>query len=307
MFKIFYDSLFKPKNIVNHVDSEPKRKFIGFLILTLLLLIIPSSLINIFSNKFTNEENEKIIGEIKKVDPILYKIVDNKLVYTGSGPSQVQHFIVDKNDISITSLNMKVKCIYFLFSLDYDNVVLSNIEDTCYIVLLSEEKVDIIYHQGVKKVNGAVNLASNENSNDLVIKTIKYECSAVNFNYTEVEDKYLYSTNVYNFCSLIYNQLDTKYVMIMTLYVASNLVMNLLLSIVVTIAILGLFFRFMGVPFGKVIKITFLSYTPYVIGTLLSICFGSYLLSALGEMIALFYTYRTMKTYSLLKLLLDKK
>lgn len=306
MFKIFYDSLFRPRNIVNHVENEPKRKFIGFLLLTLLIISVPFILINVFSSKFSNNENELIISQIKSFEPIEYKILDNKLVYTGEGDAPTQKVKIDKNSITLTISNANIECIYLVFSLN-ENQGLSSIEEASYVISLKENNIDVIYHPGNSKTSGSIDLAFNKNKESKLIKQINYECGNLNFNYKEVKDKNVYSIGIYNFCNSIYKKLDTRFIIVTTLITIGYIVISLVVDLLITVALLSFFFRVLNVPFGKIIKISFLCYTPAVIATVLAFCFGSNFIAIIGEVISLIYTYRTIKSYSLLKLLTQNK
>lgn len=310
MFKIFYDSLFRPKNIVNHVDEKSNSKFIGFLILTVILLILPTFLINIFSSRLSIGENKAIVDGIKMVEPIQYKIENNKLVYTGSDLTpKTQQFKINSKSISLTAITTDTKVlntnyIYFTFSTNNDQG-LSSILETCYVVALKEDGVDIIFHYGTKNISGAENLAiwGNNSSGDKVVKTLPYECKDVNFNYTELTDKYLFSSNIYDFFSTIYDRLDTAYIFTASFIMIANNVGSVILNMVILVILLYAVFRIMRVSFGKIIKIAFLCYTPYILGIVLSMCFGGNLIMIIGEIVTFIYIYRTLRNYSLLKLL----
>lgn len=448
MFKIFYDSLFKPKNIINHIDNEPKRKFAGYLIFMLLLLIIPTMVLVILGCDYTNEENNLVVENIKvkeisennpiydkvieyriednelvykdnkvsnngimelsimeniedannsisqfvKIDGMMinlneaknsikplyfvfcldetydfqdileesyvvflkknkmdfllhtnstnkiikkdleyncgnvnfnitkenkttfykginnfcnflyekldgnykiynnvieYKIEENRLVYTGTNENKLQYVRINSDAVNLVALKNKVKSFYLIFSLK-GNYSFEEINEDCYAIVLEEDKMKLISHS---------------QKNDEIIKELKYECGNVNFNYLE-NDKYVFNNDVYNFCNSIYKHVNKDYVVYTVGFNILAMLVNLVISIGSVLLILGLFFRFMKVPFGKMVKITLLSYAPYVVGIILTIFFDSNIFSYIGEAIALFYTYRTMKNYSLLRLLL---
>lgn len=310
MFKIFYDSLFRPKNIVNHVDEKSNSKFVGYLILTLLLIVLPIFLINIFSNKLSTGENKAIVEGIKAVEPIQYKIENNKLVYTGASITpKTQQFKINSKSISLTNITFDTKAlsteyIYFVFS-TIDDQGLSSIGETCYVVSLKENGVDIIFHNGTKNVQGAENLSiwGNNSSGDKIVKSLPYSSKDVNFNYTEVTDKYLFSSNIYNFFSTIYDRLDTNYIITVSVFVIANYIGNIIINMAILIVLLYAVFRIMRVSFGKIVKIAFLCFTPYVLGVVLSMCFNSNLVMIIGEIVTFIYIYRTLRNYSLLKIL----
>ena len=316
MFKIFYDSLFRPKNIVDHVDEKSNSKFVGYLILTLLLIVLPIFLINIFSNKLSTGENKAIVEGIKAVEPIQYKIENNKLVYTGASITpKTQQFKINSKSISLTAFNsltaiiidtktLSTDYIYFVFS-TIDDQGLSSIGETCYVVSLKENGVDIIFHNGTKNVQGAENLSiwGNNSSGDKIIKSLPYSSKDVNFNYTEVTDKYLFSSNIYNFFSTIYDRLDTNYIITVSVFVIVNDIVNIIINMAILIVLLYAVFRIMRVSFGKIVKISFLCFTPYVLGVVLSRCFNSNLVMIIGEIVTFIYIYRTLRNYSLLKIL----
>lgn len=310
MFKIFYDSLFRPKNIVDHVDEKSNSKFVGYLILTLLLIVLPIFLNNIFSNKLSTGENKAIVEGIKAVEPIQYKIENNKLVYTGASITpKTQQFKINSKSISLTTITFDTKAlsteyIYFVFS-TIDDQGLSSIGETCYVVSLKENGVDIIFHNGTKNVQGAENLSiwGNNSSGDKIIKSLPYSSKDVNFNYTEVTDKYLFSSNIYNFFSTIYDRLDTNYIITFSVFVIANYIGNIIINMAILIVLLYAVFRIMRVSFGKIVKIAFLCFTPYVLGVVLSMCFNSNLVMIIGEIVTFIYIYRTLRNYSLLKIL----
>ncbi|MGM9899681.1 MAG: hypothetical protein ACI32E_03760 [Bacilli bacterium] len=310
MFKIFYDSLFRPKNIVDHVDEKSNSKFVGYLILTLLLIVLPIFLNNIFSNKLSTGENKAIVEGIKAVEPIQYKIENNKLVYTGASITpKTQQFKINSKSISLTTITFDTKAlsteyIYFVFS-TIDDQGLSSIGETCYVVSLKENGVDIIFHNGTKNVQGAENLSiwGNNSSGDKIVKSLPYSSKDVNFNYTEVTDKYLFSSNIYNFFSTIYDRLDTNYIITVSVFVIANYIGNIIINMAILIVLLYAVFRIMRVSFGKIVKIAFLCFTPYVLGVVLSMCFNSNLVMIIGEIVTFIYIYRTLRNYSLLKIL----
>lgn len=310
MFKIFYDSLFRPKNIVDHVDEKSNSKFVGYLILTLLLIILPIFLINIFISKLSTGENKAIVEGIKAVEPIQYKIENNKLVYTGAGITpKTQQFKINSKSISLTAITIDTKTlstdyIYFVFS-TIDDQGLSSIGETCYVVSLKENGVDIIFHNGTKNVSGAENLSiwGNNSSGDKIVKSLPYSSKDVNFNYTEVTDKYLFSSNIYNFFSTIYDRLDTNYIITASVIVIVNNIGSIIINMAILIVLLYAVFRIMRVSFGKIVKISFLCFTPYVLGVVLSMCFNSNLVMIIGEIVTFIYIYRTLRNYSLLKIL----
>ena len=312
MFKIFYDSLFRPKNIVDHVDEKSNSKFVGYLILTLLLIVLPIFLINIFSSKLSTGENKAIVEGIKAVEPIQYKIENNKLVYTGAGITpKTQQFKINSKSISLTATAitfdtkaLSTEYIYFVFS-TIDDQGLSSIGETCYVVSLKENGVDIIFHNGTKNVQGAENLSiwGNNSSGDKIVKSLPYSSKDVNFNYTEVTDKYLFSSNIYNFFSTIYDRLDTNYIITASVIVIVNNIGSIIINMAILIVLLYAVFRIMRVSFGKIVKISFLCFTPYVLGVVLSMCFNSNLVMIIGEIVTFIYIYRTLRNYSLLKIL----
>ena len=303
MFKIFFDTLARPRHIIDHVDEKPAIKFIGFLILTAIILVLPSITLNLGSFHFPDDEQKLVINEIRKADDIEYKIENNQLIYTGTNTQSNQTLKFENYAflVTLTSINIPTTT-YVVFSESGENYLKNIDNENAVIVLLTKNMVKIISHYKQPDKSGMTTLVATSSKEDRIIKEFKYDTYNVNFNKSE-ENKTVFENNIYFFCDYLYDQLKTKYLILSTSTLIIMIVRNLLISIATTLLITGLFFRFMGVPFGKMLKIVFLCYTPYVLGSALAVCFGVDFLAILGEVIALFYTYRTMKTYSLLLLL----
>lgn len=306
MFKIFYDTLVRPKKIVNHVDEKKPLKFFGFILLTIIILVLPSLIINILSTTISDEELATVVETIESVDDINYKIENNKLICTTeSAEPVVLRFPPNSFILTFVALGFE-KPIYVIFSAEDVNYEKLVVEDSSYVVLLLNDHVEVLNYKKPQVVNGQTNLSGNvfeqQADNEQLIKSFAYDTYNLNFNKSEVSDTRL-NTDLYYFCDFLYGKLDSKYILLTSFSILFTVLQNLIISIATTLLITGLFFRFMGVPFKKMLKITFLCYTPYVVGSSLSVCFGISAFSIIGEIIALIYTYRVMRTYSMIIIL----
>ena len=138
MFKIFYDTLARPREIVNHVDNKSKGKFIGFIILLILLLVIPYFISQIEAYNFSSEEARNVSYYMLDSEPVEYEIKEGRLSYTGSGDPVVSNVKVDKDTILLIDLP-----VYFVFSLDGSNYDVN--KENAYIILFKETEIEILY------------------------------------------------------------------------------------------------------------------------------------------------------------------
>jgi len=301
MFKIFYDSLFKPRNIVNHVDEKPKIKFVGFMIFTLILLVLPTVILSIFNYNISNDDVKYIKDQLNK-KTICHKIEDNNLIYTGYEMYESCDVIkLDGEEINYGySLGPFMTPIYVVFS--NSDVLYSNFitEEIAYIVKIENSDVLICSYYNKSTQNGVTKLANDQYVT--IVRSFKLDVNDIDFNKEEASGQ-AFSTSLYGFCNFIYKKATPNFFALLITSRVFITILNLFLSIMFTVAIMGLFFRFMGIPFKAVVKIVFLCYTPYVVGSMLSVCFDTSIISYIAEIISLVYTYKVMRNYSLLMIL----
>ena len=241
MFKIFFDTLARPRHIIDHVDEKPAIKFIGFLILTAIILVLPSITLNLGSFHFPDDEQKLVINEIRKADDIEYKIENNQLIYTGTNTESNQTLKFENYAflVTLTSINIPTTT-YVVFSESGENYLKNIDNENAVIVLLTKNTVKIISHYKQPDKSGMTTLVATSSKEDRIIKEFK-------------ENKTVFENNIYFFCDYLYDQLKTKYLILSTSTLIIMIVRNLLISIATTLLITGLFFRFMGVPFGKML------------------------------------------------------
>lgn len=293
MFKIFFDTLVRPRDIVHHVDEKPKRKFVGFLILLILILVIPTFIMQIFSFTFTNQETEKIVTTLKKEEPIPYQIKDGKLIYTGNGDPVVRSVKLDKDIVELATLP-----VYLVFSLNGENYQVN--DTTAFVVVFGEENLKIITRIATSN-QGAVAVSSGKKGEKTIV-TLSYKNLDVNFNYQEVSDN-RYFMGIYHMGNHVYQKVKWGIIATNALFSISVNVASFVMSMIFTVALIGLLYRFMGIPFKKILKITILCSTPYVLFYLIAFLYQMNTIAILGEILSLIYTYYTMKRYSLKKII----
>lgn len=299
MFKIFYDTLVRPKEIVNHVDSKSKGKFIGFIIILILLMIIPYFIAQIDGYSFTGQEAENIASYILGEKPLEYEIKDGSLIYTGSGDANVRNVRVEKDEISLITLP-----IYLVFSLDGSGYEVN--EENAYIAIFKEKEIEIIYRP-YKKVDGATKLSEIDYygmmypEEETSLTKLSYENINVNLNYTSgYKDEYY--LNIYTVGSMMYNQIKWDLILDNALFTIIMNVVSFFMSIIITVIMASFLFRFMGLKFKTIFKIATLCSTIYVVGYLLGYLYNFQLISLIGEFLSIVYTYRVMKQYAIIKM-----
>lgn len=296
MFKMLVDTLISPKAIAYHVDKKKKRRFVEYILVLVILLMIPTIISLNKAVTFSNDEASSIVTSLKKSDAILYKVENGKLVYTGIGESKTQSVKVDNADFLLTDLP-----VFLCFSLNGAGYEVN--DETGYIVLFQETKIDIIYRpykkqEGAEKLSGLLDIFDEDKEE--IVKTIAYGDLNVNFNYLE-STKNIYFNQIYKVGKHIYNNVKLKIVLENALYSLIGNVINFVSSTFLTVLLIRIFFRNIGVSFGKTIKIAFLTSMPYVMCYLLGYLYDVMFLSYIGELISLIYTYRTLAYYALMK------
>lgn len=295
MFRLLVDALFHPKDIALHVDEKPKRRFVGFIAILVILLMIPAILSLSSRIEFSNVEAQGIASSFKNTQVIDYRIKDGKLEYTGLGNNTKQYVKIEKTDFLLTELP-----VYLVFSLNGGGY---NINDkTGYVVLFKESEIDIMYVPA-KKINSAEEVAG---LNDIlpktevekVVKTISYDNLEVDFNYNNSTSN-SYFLQLYSVGNHIYSKLKWKIVLENSLVLFISNLMVFTASTFFTILLIKLFFRGMGVAFGKIVKIAFLASLPYVVCYVLAYLYNLIFLAYLGELLSLFYTFRALSYYAL--------
>ena len=303
MFRIFYDSLVRPRNIVDHVECK-KSKFIGFFALLIILLVIPYFLEFGKAISYTTSEAKKMASFILKEDPIEYAIKDGKLIYTGSGEDSVRYVKLsvgkeEKENIVNESIGLFEGPVYLVFSLDGLGYEVN--EENAHIILFKENGIDIMYRP-YKKVSGAVGLSvlDKEKTEEEVLKTISYEDLEIDFNYNNGYKKNYY-LKIYNVGNLIYQSMKWELILEGALFSIIMNVIAFLVNIFFTVLFVRLLFRFKGLKFFRVVKIAILCSTIFVVGDVLAYLYNLTIISFIGEVLSLVYTYRVMRQYSILK------
>lgn len=298
MFRIFYDTLVKPKAIVNHVDSKSKGKFIGFVILLILLQIIPFFIAQVQVYSFTNQEAENVSYIMQKNESVEYSIKDGKLVYNGNGDPVVQSIKIDKDKLLLSTLP-----VYLVFSLDGTGYEVN--DENGYIIIFQENSIDIKYRP-YKKTDGATKLAGIYDAflyptEESQLHNISYGDLNVDLNYANGYKNNFY-LEVFKVGSVIYNDLKWDFILQESFITIFSNVAAFFLNVLFTAVIMFLFFRYMGLRFKTIFKISILCSTIYVVGYVLAFLYNFTLLSYILEFVAMIYTYRTMKQYAILKM-----
>lgn len=301
MLSIIYDTLVRPSKIATHVDEKPFRKFLGFLVVMLILAVIPVFFAQSQSITFSNEEARVITRAFTQEQPITYEIKDGKLIYTGEGEPEIRSYEFKEN-----TFNMTTNPVYVIFSLDGSGYQINS--DPAYMVIFKENEIELRYCPNPYK-------ASNENGGTLlsgisslleekeeVVKTIKYEKLNVNFDTRVTTEKRLFN-NIYNIGNKIYGKLKWSLILGSAALSISYIIGSFISTISLTILLLFLLFRFYGVRFRKVIKISFLCCTPYVLFNLLGYLYNATFFIYVGEILTIYYIYKTMRTYALLNMM----
>lgn len=296
MFRMLVDTLISPKAIACHVDEKKKRRFVEYIFVLILLLMIPTILSLNKVVKFSNDETTSITTSFKANEAVLYKIENGKLIYTGEGNSKVQFVKVKNADFLLTDLP-----VFVCFSLDGVGYEVN--DETGYIILFEETEIKVIYRpykkqEGAEKLSGIFDLL--ENNVEETVKTISYGDLKVNFNYLESNNN-VYFNEIYAVGEHIYSKLKLKIVLENALYSLISNVITFVSSTFFTVLLIRIFFRNLGVSFGKTIKIAFLTSMPYVMCYLLGYLYDFMFLTYIGELITLAYTYRTLMYYALIK------
>ncbi len=310
MFKIFYDTLVRPKQIVKHVDGSSKWKFFGFICLLILLLVIPSFVNQISAYSFSNQEAHNIVEYILDEEPLEYEIKDGKLLYTGDGDADFRYVKIEKDEIL-----MAVIPVYLVFSLDSNEIIENKldevVEEDSYIAVFQESEIRLLFWPGKKTSN------DNNVNNDRVelaglldtlptekeeLKKLSYDNISSNLNYEKVYEKYYY-LEVYKVGSLIYE--NVKWDLILETAFLSILlnVVSFFLTLIFDVILMGFIFRFMGLKFKTVLKIATLCSTTYVVGSVIGYLFGLSFVAYICELIPFIYTYNVMKQYTIIQMM----
>lgn len=296
MLKIIYNTLVRPSQIALHVDEKPFRKFLEFIVVMILLAIIPVFIAQSKSLSFSNDETKAIITEINKVQPIEYEIKDGKLNFTGEGDPVVRYVKIDKNKFYLTSTP-----VYIVFSLDGSEYEVN--EEKAYIVILKEKELELRYcPEALKKSNSSggtlmAGFSSLIKEEERVVKTISYGELKANFNVTKTKELRLFN-DVYNIGNLIYSKVKWGIILGNASVSIGYIIGQYFSTIFITMLLMFLLFRFFGVRFRKVIKISLLCCTPYVIFNLLGYLYGFSFFVIVGEILTVYYIYRTLRMYS---------
>lgn len=297
MFRLLVDALVSPKAIALHVDEKPKRRFVGFIIILVVLLMIPTVLAMSKTIEFSNTETEGIIASFKNNKEIDYQIKDGTLKYTGVSNAPRQYLKIEDTEFLLTELP-----IYLVFSLDGSGYDIN--DKTGYVVLFKEKELEIIFvpsqnNNGAEKLAGVTDIFQ-KTPKEEVVKTISYDDLDVDFNYKNSSTN-SYFLQIYSVGNHIYSKLKLRIILENSLI---SLVSNLIIftaSTFFTILLIKLFFRGIGVKFGKIVKIAFLASLPYVLCYVLAYLYDLYLLAYIGELISLFYTFRALSCYALMQ------
>lgn len=296
MFRMLVDTLISPKAIAYHVDEKKKRRFVEYILVLVVLLMIPTILSLNKVVTFSNDETTSITTSFKASDAVLYKIEKGKLIYTGDGTSKTQSVKIKNADFLLTDLP-----VFVCFSLDGAGYEVN--DETGYVILFKETEIKIIYRP-YKKQEGAEKLFSVldlfEKDVEKTVKTISYDDLKVNFNYLESNSNTFFN-EIYETGEHIYSKLKLKIVLENAIYSLVSNVVNFVASTFFTVLLIRIFFRNLGISFGKTIKIAFLSSMPYVMCYLLGYLYNFMFLTYIGELITLAYTYRTLMYYALMK------
>ena len=305
MFKIFYDTLARPREIVNHVDNKSKGKFIGFIILLILLLVIPYFISQIEAYNFSSEEARNVSYYMLDSEPVEYEIKDGRLSYTGSGDPVVSNVKVDKDTILLIDLP-----VYFVFSLDGSNYDVN--KENAYIILFKETEIEILYRPFIEVENdGSGNGDKIQLSSSIYdemypkeeqsLKTFTYEDLNINLNYSACfKDEYY--LRIYNIGSLIYNEIKWDLILDTAVFTVLVNVVSFFMNVLFTAIIFKFLFRVLGLNFKTILKIAILCSTIYVVGFVIGYLYNLQLVSLVCEFLSMIYTYRVMKQYAILKL-----
>lgn len=305
MFKIFYDTLARPREIVNHVDNKSKGKFIGFIILLILLLVIPYFISQIEAYNFSSEEARNVSYYMLDSEPVEYEIKDGRLSYTGSGDPVVSNVKVDKDTILLIDLP-----VYFVFSLDGSNYDVN--KENAYIILFKETEIEILYRPFIEVENdGSGNGDKIQLSSSIYdemypkeeqsLKTFSYGDLNINLNYNEgFKDEYY--LRIYNIGSLIYNEIKWDLILDTAVFTVLVNVVSFFMNVLFTAVIFKFLFRVLGLNFKTILKIAILCSTIYVVGFVIGYLYNLQLVSLVCEFLSMIYTYRVMKQYAILKL-----
>ena len=305
MFKIFYDTLLKPKDIVNHVDSKSKGKFIGFIILLLLLYCLPYFIVQINGYNFSKEEAEDIAYYMLKEEPIDYAIKDGKLQYTGTEPVQVRSVRIDEGKILLADLP-----VYFVFSIDGTGYEVN--KEKAYIVLFKEEEINIIYRPYIeasnKPNNDKVQLSNSIFGADMypdeevTTRILSYSDLDISLGYDKIEFKSEYYLSVFKIGSVLYNQIKWDYILDSVIFTILTNILSFFMNVLFTALILKLLFRYFGLGFKTVLKISILCSTIYVVGFVIAYLYNFELLALVCEFVSMIFTYKVMKQYAIMKM-----
>ena len=301
MFKIIYDTLVRPSKIATHVDEKPFRKFLEFIVVMIILAIIPVFIAQSRSLSFSNDETKAIITEINEVQPIEYEVKDGKLIFTGEGDPVVRCVKVEENNFYLTSTP-----VYIVFSLDGSEYEVN--EEKAYIVILKENEIELRYClEALKKSNSSggtlmAGFSSLINEEEKVVKTISYGELNANFDITKTSELRLFN-DVYNIGNLIYGKVKWGIILSNATLSISYIIGQYFSTIFITMFLMFLLFRFFGVRFRKVIKICLLCCTPYVMFNLLGYLYGAQFFVVVGEILTVYYIYRTLRMYSAISIM----
>lgn len=304
MFRIFYDTLVRPKTIVNHVDCK-KGKFIGFILILIILFMIPCVLAVNSYIKYTSDEALIMAQYILDEEPIEYEIKDGKMTYTGSGEESVRFVelpISNANAIYVQNPSLTVldKPIYLVFSLDGLGYEVN--KEEAYLIVFKESEIEIIYRP-YKVVDGAVSTAGlnkQKLDEEHTVKTISYGDLEMDFNYNNSYKKNYY-LKLYNVGNLIFNSFSKDLIVYEVISLLIDNVINFLGGILITVLLIGLIYRFKGVKFFKVVKIAILCSSVHVVGIVLANLYNIYIIGFIGEFLAFIYTCRVLRQYAIIK------
>lgn len=297
MFKIFYHSLTSPKKLAGDVDKKAS-KLIGFGIILLIIFTLPSILNLVMGYGFTNDEATNIQEAFYEYpETINYEIKDGKLSSTIDNP-YAQVLKVDSGSVALTSLP-----VYLIFDMSGGPYQLPANEPSLLIIFTEDNYQLLEVSTATNSLWG--NYGSTPSSEPVIreIKTFDYADLAINFSDGKAAYTREFMLDIFAIGNTIYRKLAFKVLSIESLVVFGMNIGSFVFSTLFTAFLISLFYRFMGIRFCVILKIVFLTSTFFVVGSLLSFMYNSYIMSLLTEIISFVFAIRVVKIYSLNKII----
>lgn len=297
MFKIFFHSLTSPKKIAEDVNQKAS-KLVGFGIILLIIFTLPSILNLVLGYGFTNDEAIKIQDVFyNHPESINYEIKEGKLTSTIDNP-EVQILKIEAGSIALTA-----NPVYLIFDIEGLQFSLPS-NDPAILIVFTEDGYQLIeVSSPLASLWG--NYGTQNNSEPVVkeLKSFAYDDLTIDFSKGRTAYTREFMLDIYAIGNTIYQKLAFKVLTIESLMVFGMNIGSFVISTLFTAFLISLFYRALGVKFGVILKIVFLTSTFFVVGSLLSFMYNSYLMSLLTEIISFVFAIRVIKIYTINKII----